>query len=113
MDSSVLTPWTGPFSAEWVSSQSLLLSGFKEMPVFNANSVYPYQTLRSAASDLGSHCHCPCYWKLGINGFRDIHVQGGSLQEATSLADIDLYCVDKHRDHFSYGVSHFITCMFL
>ena len=86
------------------------------MPVFNANSVYPYQTLRSAASDLGSHCRCPCYWQLDINGLIDIHVymfKGGSLQKTTSLADLDLYCVDIHRNHISYGVSHFITRIFL
>ena len=34
----------------------LLLLCFIESPVFNANSVDPDQTPRSAASDLGLHC---------------------------------------------------------
>ena len=33
-----------------------LLPCFIEIPVFNANSVDPDQTPRSAASDLGLHC---------------------------------------------------------
>ena len=34
----------------------LLLLCFKEIPVFNSNSVDPDQTPHSAASDLGLHC---------------------------------------------------------
>ena len=34
----------------------LLLLWFTEIPVFNANSVDPDQTPRSAASDLDLHC---------------------------------------------------------
>ena len=39
-----------------VSGWLLLLSFFVEIPVFNANSIDPDQTPRSAASDLGLHC---------------------------------------------------------
>ena len=47
---------------------SLLLC-FIEIPIFNANSVDPDQTPRSAASDLCLHvCQCPFHGTLGING---------------------------------------------
>ena len=56
MDSPTLIIWTDPFPTEEVSGQILLLPYFIEIPVFNANGVYPDQTPRSAASDLGLHC---------------------------------------------------------
>ena len=56
MDSATTTLWTGPFAIEGVSDRILLLLYLTEIPVFNANSVYPDQTPRSAASDLGLHC---------------------------------------------------------
>ena len=44
---------------------------FIEIPVFNANSVDPDQTPRSAASDLGLHClPLSLYGTLGSNGLR-------------------------------------------
>ena len=55
-----------------MSGKFLLLKSYKEIPVFNANSVDPDQTPRSAACDLGLHClQCPFYWALGINGFNN------------------------------------------
>ena len=39
-----------------MSSCFLILLCFIEIPVFNANSVDPDQTPRSAASDQGLHC---------------------------------------------------------
>ena len=47
--------WTGPFPIEGVSGYFLTLPYLKKI-VFNANSVDPDQTPRSAASDLGLHC---------------------------------------------------------
>ena len=38
-----------------MSDQFLLLPGFIEMPVINANGVDPDQTSRSEASDVGLH----------------------------------------------------------
>ena len=43
----------------------LYLPCFIEIPVFNANSVHPDQTPRSAASDLGLHC-LPMSLLLGV-----------------------------------------------
>ena len=43
-------------SSRRVCGLFLLLPCFIEIPVLNANSVYPDQTPRSAASDLGLHC---------------------------------------------------------
>ena len=45
----------------------LLLLYFKEIPVFNSNSVDPDQTPRSAAFDLGLH-YLPVPYVFGING---------------------------------------------
>ena len=58
VDSSILASWKGPFPRkERVSSCFLLLPRFMiDIPAFNANSVDPDQTPRSAASDLGPHC---------------------------------------------------------
>ena len=56
MDSSTFILWTRPFTVKGVSGCFLLLPCFIEIYVFNANSVDPDQTLRSAASDLGLHC---------------------------------------------------------
>ena len=48
-----------------------------KITVFNANSVDPDQTRRSAASDLGLHfCQCPFYGTPGINGLRHPQVGG-------------------------------------
>ena len=61
MDFSTLALLTGPFPIEEMSGYFLLLSPcFIEILVFNANSVDPDQTPRSAtprsvASDLGLH----------------------------------------------------------
>ena len=56
MDSSTSNLWVGQFTGEGVSgSFFLLISYFIEMNAFNANSVDPDQTPRSAASDLGLH----------------------------------------------------------
>ena len=44
-----------------------------KIPVFNANSVDPDQTRRSAASDLGLHCLPMSLLRtVGINGLRQI-----------------------------------------
>ena len=47
-----------------------MLLEFTEIPVLNANSVDPDQTLRSAESDLGLHYLCPFYGTLGVNGLK-------------------------------------------
>ena len=51
-----LSPGTNSFPTERVSGWFLLSPGFIEILIFNANSVDPDQTLRSAASDLSLHC---------------------------------------------------------
>ena len=56
MDTSTISLWTGLFPIEGLSCWFLLLLCFIEIPIFNANSVDPDQTLHSAASDLGLHC---------------------------------------------------------
>ena len=56
MGSSTLPLWTDPFPAERVSGLILLLPCSIEITLFNAHSVDPDQTPRSAASDLGVHC---------------------------------------------------------
>ena len=56
MDSTTSTLWTGPFQIDGVSGYFLFLPCFIEIPVSNANSVYPDQTPHDAASDLGLHC---------------------------------------------------------
>ena len=49
----------------------ILLLYFKEIPVFNANSVDPDQMPHSGASDLGhSVCLFPFVWMLDINGIK-------------------------------------------
>ena len=55
MDSSTLTPEQSISNnrSTWLV---LLLPCFIEIPEFNANSIDPDQTPRSAASDLGLHC---------------------------------------------------------
>ena len=50
-----LNSLTGHFTIEGLSGWFLLLLYFIEIPVFNANSVDPDQTQRSA-SDPGLHC---------------------------------------------------------
>ena len=60
------------------------------MPVVNANSVDPDQTLHSAASDLGLIwvyivCQCPIYGMLGTNGLKaelSSRLNHASLQRA-------------------------------
>ena len=57
MDSSTITLWTDPFPIKGcLVVVVFLLLCFKEIPVFNANSVDPDQMPHSAASDLGLHC---------------------------------------------------------
>ena len=56
MNSSTLTLWTDSLPVEGVFGHILSLPCFIEIPAFNANSVNPDQTPRSAASDLGLHC---------------------------------------------------------
>ena len=56
MDSSTLTLWSSPFLIERVSSWSLLLQCFVEIPVVNTNSVEPYKKPQTAATDLGKQC---------------------------------------------------------
>ena len=56
VDSSSLCLWIGPFAIADCVVSFLLLPYYIEIPVFNANSVDPDQTPRSAASDLGLHC---------------------------------------------------------
>ena len=52
-----------------VSGEVLLLLCFIVIPVQNANSVYPDQTPRFAASDLGLHClPMALFWDASING---------------------------------------------
>ena len=52
-----------------VSGEVLLLLCFIVIPVRNANSVYPDQTPRFAASDLGLHClPMSLFWDASING---------------------------------------------
>ena len=41
---------------------------FIKLPVFNANSVDPDKTPRSAASNLGLHCLLMSHGMLGLNG---------------------------------------------
>ena len=55
MDSSPFTLRSGPFPIKGMSV-FLLLPCFIEVPVFNASSLNPDQTPRSAASDLSLHC---------------------------------------------------------
>ena len=55
MDSSIISLWTGPLQSKGMSDYFSYYH-FLEIPIFNANSVYPDQTPRSAASDLGLHC---------------------------------------------------------
>ena len=57
MDSATSTIWTEELS-DW------LLLYFIEIPVFNANSVDPDQTLHWVYTV----CQCPFYGTLGING---------------------------------------------
>ena len=56
VDLSTLTPWTDQFPLEGVFDYFELLPYFIEISKFNANSLDPYQTPRSAASDLDLHC---------------------------------------------------------
>ena len=49
------TLWTGPFPAKGVSAYFSSQPCFKDIPVFNANSVDPNQAPRSAASYLDLH----------------------------------------------------------
>ena len=56
MDSSISALWISPLPISGVSGYLNLLPCFIEIPEFNANSVDPDQTPRSAASDLGVHC---------------------------------------------------------
>ena len=56
MDSFTSSLWTDPFPKDEVSVYFLILPGFVETHAYNANSVDPDQTLRSAASDLGLQC---------------------------------------------------------
>ena len=51
-----LTLWTGLFLNQMMSGWLLKGPRLIETPVFNANSIDPYQTPRSVASDLGPHC---------------------------------------------------------
>ena len=50
---------------------------FIEIPVFNANSVDPDQTPRSAASDLGLHCLLmSLLWDaIGLNGLMHVYAR--------------------------------------
>ena len=58
VDSFTSTLWIGPFPVEGVSGFFLrvLLLFYTDVHVFNANSVDPDQTSRTAASDQGLHC---------------------------------------------------------
>ena len=56
LDSYAFTLRAGPFAIKRVSGQFLQLPCFIDNHVFNANSVDPDQTPRSAASDLDLHC---------------------------------------------------------
>ena len=51
-----MTLLTGPFLTYRVAGYISLILCFVESPLFNANSVDPDQTPRSAASDLGLYC---------------------------------------------------------
>ena len=46
--------WRGPVCLVCI----LLLSFILEIPILNANSVYPDHRPHSAASDIGQHCLC-------------------------------------------------------
>ena len=50
----------------------LIIKIFNGNSCIKCNSVGPDQTPRSAASDLGLHCQCPCYGTLGLNGLTSI-----------------------------------------
>ena len=66
--------WSGTFPIERVSSKFLLLQCFIEIPVFNANSVDPDQTLHSVGLIwVYTICQCPFYRMLGINGLTHYH----------------------------------------
>ena len=58
MESSTSCLWSGPFPIKGLSDFFFYYYHlyFIEITVFNANSVDPDQTPRSAASDLGLHC---------------------------------------------------------
>ena len=56
LDSSTLTLWTGSFQIEGMCGLFLSLPWFIKVHVLNANSVDPYQTPCSVASDQGVHC---------------------------------------------------------
>ena len=78
----IYTEWTllpslfGPVHSQYKVCQLVfffILPCFVENPVFQANSVDPDQTPRSAASDLVcTVCQCPFYGTLGINGLTNI-----------------------------------------
>ena len=55
VDSATLTLWISHFPIEWVSGCFSLLPCFIEIPDSIQKSVYPDQTIHSAASDLGLH----------------------------------------------------------
>ena len=57
VDSSTTTLWTNLFPIAGCLVYRIL--GFKEIPVFNANSADPDQMLQNAASDQGLHCLPP------------------------------------------------------
>ena len=56
MDSSTITLWTSLFLVKGVSGKFLLFPCFTEMPVLNANSIDPDETLLYTVPDLGPHC---------------------------------------------------------
>ena len=56
MDYSTFTLWTNPFPIKGMPGKFLLVPCYKEIPVFDANSVDPDQTPHSPPSDLGLHC---------------------------------------------------------
>ena len=59
----------------------LLLSCFKQIPVFNANNVDPDQTPRSAASDLGLHClPMSLLWDTRLKWFKKLNLSRTSAK---------------------------------
>ena len=76
MDFSTSTLWTGPFLLEGMSGYFLLLPCLIESTVFNANSVDPDQTPRSAASDLGLYCLLmSLLWDARLKWVQWLHLQ--------------------------------------
>ena len=59
--------WTHPFPIEAGVWLVFIFTIYCiEIPVFNANSVDPDQTPRSAASDLGLHIFCACNTLMAV-----------------------------------------------